>query len=104
MRFEPLYDQILIVQEKKETETESGIILPDTVKQALVRATVISVGRGARYSPISKEDEGRYPIDCKAGDTILTNARCGVPYVIEGREHRIIRDYEVLGIIHEDND
>lgn len=99
MRFEPLYDQILVVQEKRETETESGIIIPDTAKQTLVRAEVVAMGLGNR-----RPEGGRYPIDCAIGDTILVNARCGVPYVIEGREHRIIRDYEVLGIIHEDND
>jgi chaperonin GroES len=95
MRLEPLYDQILVVPEKKETETEGGIILPESAKQLLVRAKVVAMGKGSRY------EGGRYEMDCKVGDTILVNARCGVPYIIEGREHRIIKDYEVLGVIHE---
>lgn len=97
MKFKPLYDQILIVQEKKETETESGLILPDTAKQLLIRAKVVSVGTGARLT-----GGERYPIDCKEGDTVLVNTRAGIPWVIEGREYRIVRDYEIIGVIEDD--
>lgn len=90
----PLYDQVLVAPEAMETTTESGLIIPDTAKQQLRKGTIVSMGKGSRMP-----DGGRYEMDFKIGDLVLVNTRAGVAYIEEGREYRILRDYEILGVL-----
>jgi chaperonin GroES len=94
MTVRPLRDRIL-VQRVKDTEEKSvgGIIIPDTAKEKPQHGKVIAIGKGR------VNDKGEvFPLDVKAGDTILFGKYSGTEIKIEGTEYLIIREDEVLGV------
>jgi len=92
--FTPLHDRIL-VQRLEEGETlRGGIIIPDSAKEKPQQGKVISVGKG------KSNDEGKvFPLDVKAGDTILFGKYSGSEIRLDGEEYLIMREEEVLGIL-----
>jgi len=92
--FTPLHDRIL-VQRLEEGETlRGGIIIPDSAKEKPQQGKVISVGKG------KSNDEGKvFPLDVKAGDTILFGKYSGAEIRLDGEEYLIMREEEVLGIL-----
>ena len=92
--FTPLHDRIL-VRRVEEGETMSGtIIIPDSAKEKPQQGTVIYVGKG------KSNDEGKtFPLDVKAGDTILFGKYSGTEIKLDGEELLIMREEEVLGIL-----
>jgi chaperonin GroES len=71
-----------------------GIIIPDTAKEKPQEGEVISVGKG------KSNDEGKvFPLDVKAGDSILFGKYSGTEIKIDGEEFLIMREEEVLGIL-----
>ena len=92
--FTPLHDRIL-VRRVEETETvRGGIIIPDTAKEKPQEGEVISVGKG------KSNDEGKvFPLDVKAGDKILFGKYSGTEIKIDGEEHLIMREDDILGVI-----
>ncbi|MGH7226597.1 MAG: co-chaperone GroES, partial [Gemmataceae bacterium] len=92
--FTPLHDRIL-VQRLEEGETlRGGIIIPDSAKEKPQQGKVISVGKG------KSNDEGKvFPLDVKAGDTILFGKYSGTEIKLDGEEYLIMREEEVLGIL-----
>ncbi|HEY5382532.1 MAG TPA: co-chaperone GroES [Acidobacteriaceae bacterium] len=92
--FTPLHDRIL-VQRLEEGETlRGGIIIPDSAKEKPQQGKVISVGKG------KSNDEGKvFPLDVKAGDTILFGKYSGTEIRLDGEEYLIMREEEVLGIL-----
>jgi chaperonin GroES len=94
MTVRPLRDRIL-VQRVEDTEQKSvgGIIIPDTAKEKPQHGKVIAIGKGR------VNDKGEvFPLDVKAGDTILFGKYSGTEIKIEGKEYLIIREDEVLGV------
>ncbi len=93
-KFTPLHDRIL-VQRLEESETmRGGIIIPDSAKEKPQQAKVISVGKG------KSNDEGKvFPLDVKAGDTILFGKYSGTEIKLDGEDFLIMREEEVLGIL-----
>jgi chaperonin GroES len=93
-KFVPLHDRIL-VRRLEETETiRGGIIIPDSAKEKPQEGEVIAVGKG------KSNDEGKvFPLDVKAGDSILFGKYSGTEIKIDGEEFIIMREDEVLGII-----
>jgi chaperonin GroES len=90
----PLHDRI-IVQRIEETEQKiGGIIIPDTAKEKPQQGKVIAVGQGK-----VKDDGNRQPLDVKAGDTILFGKYSGQEIKIDGEEHLIMREDEVLAVL-----
>lgn len=94
-KFRPLQDRILVKRlENNENKTSGGIIIPDTAKEKPQEGEVIAVGNGKRL------DDGKVsPLDVKVGDRILFGKYSGSDIKIDGVEHLILREEEVLGII-----
>jgi chaperonin GroES len=89
----PLHDRILIRRMKEEEKTPGGIIIPDTAKEKPQEGRVVSVGPGRR------EDGKLIPTDVKAGDRILFSKYAGTELKLNGEEHLIMREDDILGII-----
>lgn len=93
-KFTPLHDRIL-VQRLEESETmRGGIIIPDSAKEKPSQGKVISVGKG------KSNDEGKvFPLDVKAGDTVLFGKYSGSEIKLDGEDYLIMREEEVLGVL-----
>jgi chaperonin GroES len=94
MKIRPLQDRILVKRIEEEETTAGGIIIPDTAKEKPMEGKVVAVGRG-RVS----EDGKLMPLDLKKGDRILFSKYAGTEVKIEGEEHLIMREEDVLGVI-----
>ena len=94
MKIRPLHDRILVKRVDEEEKTKGGIIIPDTAKEKPQEGKVIAVGKG------KVDDDGDVtPLDVKKGDRILFSKYAGTEVNIEGVEHLIIREDDVLGIL-----
>ena len=94
MKIRPLQDRILVQRVEEEETTAGGIIIPDTAKEKPQEGKVIAVGNG------KVTDDGKvHPLDVKAGDRVLFGKYAGTEVRIEGEEHLIIREDDVLGIM-----
>ncbi len=94
MKIRPLNDRLVVRRVEEETTTAGGIIIPDSAKERPLEGEVIAVGSGRRL-----EDGTVQELDVKQGDRILFGKYSGTEVKIEGTEHLIIREEEVLGII-----
>jgi chaperonin GroES len=94
MKVRPLQDRILVKRLEEEEKTKGGIIIPDTAKEKPVEGEVIAVGSGK----VTDKGEVR-PLAVKKGDRILFGKYSGTEIKIEGVEHLILREDEVLGVI-----
>ncbi len=94
MNIRPLQDRILVKRIEEEEKTEGGIIIPDTAKEKPVEGEVIAVGKGK-----VSEDGKVMPLDVKKGNRILFGKYAGTEVKIEGEEHLIMKEDDVLGII-----
>ena len=94
MKVRPLQDRILVKRLEEEEKTKGGIIIPDTAKEKPVEGEVIAVGSGK----VTDKGEVR-PLAVKKGDRILFGKYSGTEIKIEGVEHLILREEEVLGVI-----
>jgi chaperonin GroES len=93
MKIRPLQDRIIVRRIDEEETTKGGIIIPDTAKEKPQEARVIAVGKGK-----VKEDGTVQPLDVKKGDRVLFSKYSGTEITIEGEEHLIIREDDVLGV------
>lgn len=96
MKFMPLQDRILIRRIDEKNETSGGIIIPDTAKEKAQEGEVVAVGKGKRL-----ENGTVQPIDIKKGDRILFGKYTGSDFKLDGVEHLILREDEVLGVLEE---
>jgi chaperonin GroES len=94
MKIRPLQDRILVKRIEEEEKTSGGIIIPDTAKEKPMEGKVVAVGRGKL-----SEDGKLMPLDLKKGDRILFSKYAGTEVKIEGEEHLIMREDDVLGVI-----
>jgi chaperonin GroES len=94
MKVRPLYDRILIKRISSEEKTKGGIIIPESAKEKPVEAEVIAVGKGRRT------DDGKLvALDVKVGDRILFAKYTGNEIKLDGEEHLILNESDVLAII-----
>ena len=94
MKIRPLQDRLLVKRIDEEEMTKGGIIIPDTAKEKPQEGKVIAVGKG------KVGDDGKLtPLDVKKGDKVLFSKYSGTEVNIEGEEHLIIREDDVLGVI-----
>ena len=92
--FTPLHDRILVRRLEEGETVRGGIIIPDSAKEKPQQGEVISVGKG------KSNDEGKvFPLDVKAGDTILFGKYSGSEIKLDGEDLLIMREEEVLGIL-----
>jgi chaperonin GroES len=95
MNVRPLQDRILVRRVEEQEKTKGGLIIPDSAKERPLAGNVIAVGAGKR------EDGKVIPLDIKAGDRVLFGKYSGTEIKVEGVEHVILREDEVLGVIEE---
>jgi chaperonin GroES len=94
MKVRPLHDRILVRRVAEEEKTKGGIIIPDTAKEKPAEGEVIAVGGG------KPGDDGKIrPLEVKKGDRVLFGKYSGNEIKIDGIEHIILREEEVLGVI-----
>jgi chaperonin GroES len=94
MKIRPLHDRILVKRLDAEQKTKGGIIIPDSAKEKPIEATVIAVGNGRT------NDKGEVrPLEVKAGDRVLFGKYSGTEVKIDGEEHLIMREDDVLAIL-----
>jgi chaperonin GroES len=94
MKIRPLQDRVIVKRLEEEAKTKGGIIIPDTAKEKPVEGIVIAVGKGK-----IAEDGKLIKLDVKAGDRILFGKYAGTEVKINGEEHLIMREDDILGII-----
>jgi len=94
MKIRPLYDRIIVRRVEAETMTKSGLFIPDTAKEKPIEGEVIAVGNGRVTG-----DGSLRALEVKAGDRILFGKYSGTEIKIEGEEHVILREDEVLGVL-----
>ncbi len=94
MKIRPLQDRILVKRLDEEEKTKGGIIIPDTAKEKPQEGKVVAVGKGK-----VGEDGKVQPLDVKKGDKVLFSKYAGTEVNIEGGEHLIIREDDVLGVV-----
>ncbi len=94
MKIKPLADRILVKREEPSETVRGGIIIPDTAKEKPQEGRVVAVGPG-------KVDENgkRVPMEVKKGDRILMGKYAGTEVKIDGEEHLILREDDVLAVI-----
>lgn len=94
MKVIPLHDRILIKRIEEKEVKKGGIIIPDTAKEKPQEAEVIEVGKGRMT------DEGKLiPLEVKKGDRVLIGKYSGTEVNIDGVEHVIVREDEILAKI-----
>jgi chaperonin GroES len=94
MKVKPLQDRILVKRLEEEQKTKGGIIIPDAAKEKPQEGKVIAVGDGKTL-----ENGTKIKLSVKAGDKILFGKYSGTEIKIDGEEHLILREDDVLGII-----
>ena len=94
MKIRPLQDRLLVKRIAEEEKTKGGIIIPDTAKEKPQEGEVVAVGSG------KTDDKGKqHPLTVKTGDRILFGKYSGQEITVDGVEHLILREDEVLGVI-----
>jgi chaperonin GroES len=100
MSFRPLHDRVLVRRVKEEEKTKGGIIIPDTAKEKPQEGKVIAVGTGVRGDDGKVNEDGTVrKLDVKQGDRILFGKYSGTEVKIDGEEHLILREDDILGVI-----
>jgi chaperonin GroES len=94
MKIRPLHDRLLVRRIGEEEKTSGGIIIPDTAKEKPMEGQVIAAGPGRR------NDAGRViPLELKKGDRVLFSKYAGTEVQLEGVEHLIVGEDDVLAIL-----
>ena len=94
-KIRPLHDRLIVKRlEDQEQRSAGGIIIPDTAKEKPQEGKVLAVGAGKK-----NEDGKRLPLDVKAGDRILFGKYSGSDIKIDGEEHLILREEDVLAVL-----
>jgi chaperonin GroES len=91
MKIHPLYDRVLLKRVEEQEVRKSGIIIPDTAKEKPQEALVIAVGKGK-----VNEDGKVVALEVKAGDKVLIGKYSGTEVMVDGVEHVILREEEIL--------
>ena len=94
MKIRPLQDRILVKRLESEEKTTGGIIIPDSAKEKPMEGQVVSVGKGKTL-----ENGTVHKPDLKAGDTVLFSKYSGSEVKIEGIEHLVMKEDDILGVV-----
>lgn len=94
MKIRPLQDRIIVKRIEEEEKSKGGIIIPDTAKEKPQEGKVVAVGKG------KANDDGKItPLDVKVNDRVLFGKYSGSEINIDGDEHLIMREEDILGVI-----
>jgi chaperonin GroES len=93
IRIRPLHDRVIVRRIEEEEKTKGGLIIPDTAKEKPQEGKVIAVGPG-------KQEDGKViSLGIKAGDKILFGKYSGTEIKLDGEDHLILREDDILGVI-----
>ena len=93
-RVRPLHDRVIVKRiEEHEQRSAGGIIIPDTAKEKPQEGKVVAVGPG------KKEDGKVIAMDVKSGDRVLFGKYAGSEIKLDGEEHLILREEDILGVV-----
>ncbi len=93
MKIRPLADRIVVKRTQNEEKTKGGIIIPDSAKEKPVEGLVVAVGAGKTL-----KDGKVHPVDVKKGDRVLFGKYSGTEVKIDGEEHVLLREDDLLGV------
>jgi chaperonin GroES len=94
MKIRPLHDRLLVKRLEEQETTKGGIIIPDSAKEKPIEGQVVAAGNGK----ITDSGDVR-PLDVKSGDRILFGKYSGTEVKVEGEDHLILREDEVLAVV-----
>ena len=94
MKIKPLHDRVIVKRVEEEETTKGGIIIPDTAKEKPAEGLIVAVGDGK-----VTEDGKRQALEVKEGDKVLFGKYSGTEIKINGEEHLIMREDEIIAII-----
>jgi len=94
MKVRPLHDRVIVKRVEEEEKTKGGIIIPDTAKEKPIEGNVIAVGKGKIL-----ENGTQQPLEVKEGDKILFGKYAGTEIKIEGEEHLIMREDDIIAVV-----
>jgi len=94
MKIRPLHDRVIIKRIKEEEVTKGGIIIPDTAKEKPSEGKVIAVGNGKLL-----ENGTLKTLEVKAGDKVLFGKYAGTEVKIDGEEHLIMREDDIIAVV-----
>ncbi|MDR0966403.1 MAG: co-chaperone GroES [Myxococcales bacterium] len=94
MKIRPLQDRVIVKRVQEEEKTKGGIIIPDSAKEKPLEGIIVAAGKGKVM-----EDGKVRPLDLKEGDRVLFGKYSGTEIKIDGEEHLILREEDVLGVI-----
>ena len=95
MKIQPLHDRVLVKRVEEEEKTKGGIIIPDTAKEKPIEGIIVAVGSGKREG----EENKKAPLEVKKGDKVLFSKYAGTEITIDGEEHLIMKEEDIIGII-----
>ena len=90
----PLQDRVIVKRVKEEEKTKGGIIIPDSAKEKPIEGEVLAVGNGKVL-----DDGSVRKLDVKVGDRVLFGKYSGTEVKIDGEEHLILREDDILGVL-----
>lgn len=93
MKFRPLNDRVLLKRIESETKTAGGLFIPDSAKEKPQEAVVVAVGAGKTL-----ENGKVKALDVKEGDRVFFRKYAGNDISLDGAEHIIVREDEILAI------
>jgi len=94
VKIRPLQDRVIVKRIEEEEKSKGGIFIPDTAKEKPQEGKVVAVGKG------KVNDDGKItPLDVKVNDRVLFGKYSGSEINIDGEEHMIMREDDILGII-----
>ena len=94
MKIRPLQDRLILKRVEEEEKTKGGIIIPDSAKEKPQEGEITAVGPGK-----VTDDGKKIPMEVKEGDRVLFSKYAGTEIKLEGEEHLIMREDDILGII-----
>ena len=94
MGIRPLQDRVLVKRVKEDEKTKGGIIIPDTAKEKPIEGKVVAVGNGKVL-----DGGDTRPLEVKKGDRILFGKYSGTEVKLDGEEHLILREDDILGVV-----
>ena len=89
MKLKPLADRVLLKQEKAETKTASGIIIPETAQEKTQTATVEALGPGTEKEKIT----------VKIGDRVMYDKYAGVQVKLDGEDYLLVKNQDIIAIV-----
>lgn len=94
VKLKPIGDRVLVQPDKEAEVKKGGIIIPDTAKEKPQEGKIVALGTG------KTDDHGKkIPFEVKVGDRVIFSKYGGTEIKLNGEEHMILREEDILGVI-----